>query len=137
LSWILFLDVLSFENTPSYIFNVIVTDDGEGNLSDIGAITVRLNDVIEAVLPANNYISPNNDGINDVFLIENVTLYQDFTLLIIDQYGNVVLKQDQYQNDWNGTDSSGRPLATGVYYYSMQGSGAPYKYEGSITLFRE
>lgn len=128
---------LNFETNSVYVFNVRVTDDGEGNLSSVGKITVRLEDVIKTVLPANNYVSPNNDGKNDVFFIRNVSLYQDYRLLILDQYGSVVLDQTGYQNDWDGSDSSGRELATGVYYYSLTATGAPIAFKGSITLFRE
>ena len=128
---------LDYEQYPVFNLFVEAKDDGLGQLSDTAQVTIRLEDVMERELPANNFISPNGDGYNDVFFIQNVQIYSDYTLLIMDQFGNVVYKRKPYINDWDGTSDSGKALPSGVYYYKMSSEFEPYVYQGSITLIRE
>lgn len=128
---------LDYETQPVYNLTIMVMDNGVGQLSDTATVTIRLEDIIELELPANNLISPNDDGKNDVFFIQNVSLYFGYTLVIIDQFGNVVFKMIDYDNSWAGVSDDGRELTTGVYYYRMTSPDSQYIYEGSITLIRD
>jgi gliding motility-associated-like protein len=65
-----------------------------------------------------NVITPNSDGTNDIFEIEN--LPENTEVLILNRWGNVVFSSDNYQNNWDGKDSSGRTLVTGVYTYKFK-----------------
>jgi gliding motility-associated-like protein len=65
-----------------------------------------------------NVITPNGDGINDIFKIEN--LPENTEVIILNRWGNVVLKSDNYQNNWDGKDSSGKVLVDGVYTYKFK-----------------
>jgi len=48
--------------------------------------------------------SPNNDGINDTFVISHLAeLYPLFTLEIYNRYGNKVYQGDINTPDWDGT----------------------------------
>ncbi len=70
--------------------------------------------------------SPNGDGINDEFLIENIELYEDNELIIFSRWGNIVYKKEGYTNSepWNGVANTGvrigrGPVPTGVYLYIL------------------
>jgi gliding motility-associated-like protein len=128
---------LDYETQPVFNMTVRVADSGVGRLLDSATVTVRLEDIIEQELPANNLISPNDDGKNDVFFVQNVSLYFGYTLVIIDQFGNVVFNMVNYDNSWSGVSDDGRELTTGVYYYRMTSPDSQYIYEGSITLIRD
>jgi gliding motility-associated-like protein len=65
-----------------------------------------------------NVITPNNDNINDIFEIKN--LPENTEVFILNRWGNVVLKSDNYQNNWDGKDSSGKELVDGVYTYKFK-----------------
>jgi gliding motility-associated-like protein len=65
-----------------------------------------------------NVITTNGDGINDFFEIEN--LPENTEVIILNRWGNVVLKSDNYQNNWDGKDSSGKELVDGVYTYKFK-----------------
>jgi gliding motility-associated-like protein len=65
-----------------------------------------------------NVISPNNDGVNDLFEIEN--LQENTELIILNRWGNVVFSSTNYQNNWDGKDTSGKELADGVYTYKYK-----------------
>jgi gliding motility-associated-like protein len=67
---------------------------------------------ISAVTPfVPNFISPNNDGKNDVF---EVRVAGSVDLNIYNRWGRPVFQADDYQNDWGPKD-----LASGVYYYEI------------------
>lgn len=83
-------------------------------------------------LPSANYISPNGDGKNDFWVVENVEIYKEFELFILDQYGQVLYnKTNNYQNEWDGK-YNGEALPTGNYYYIFRNDNLLYK--GNITL---
>ncbi len=81
-----------------------------------------------------NVITANNDGINDYFVIDEAKLYPNNQLTIINRWGNVVFKEDVYQNTFNGLD-----LSDGVYfyvfYYDYRGD-LNHKKEGYLTIVR-
>jgi gliding motility-associated-like protein len=82
-----------------------------------------------------NLYTPNGDGINDVFEIRGLELFQENQLVIINRWGNEVYKTTNYKNDWQGTG-----LSEGTYYYLLrvrENTGAAWKvYKGYITLIR-
>ena len=64
-----------------------------------------------------NVFTPNNDGINDLFKIDN--LPQNTEVVILNRWGNVVYSSENYQNNWDGKDNSGTVLVEGVYTYKF------------------
>jgi gliding motility-associated-like protein len=65
-----------------------------------------------------NVITPNNDNINDIFEIKN--LPENTEVFILNRWGNVVFSSMNYQNNWDGKDSSGKELFDGVYTYKFK-----------------
>ena len=64
-----------------------------------------------------NVITPNSDGVNDVFEIEN--LPENTEVIILNRWGNLVYSSANYQNNWDGKDTFGKELADGVYTYKF------------------
>jgi gliding motility-associated-like protein len=62
-----------------------------------------------------NVLTANDDGVNDLFEIQN--LPENTELIILNRWGNVVFSSQNYQNNWDGKDTSGKELTDGVYYY--------------------
>jgi gliding motility-associated-like protein len=65
-----------------------------------------------------NVITPKSDGINDLFEIEN--LPENTEVIILNRWGNVVFSSSNYQNNWDGKDTSGKELVDGVYTYKFK-----------------
>jgi gliding motility-associated-like protein len=78
-------------------------------------VTVR----VQQPLVIYNTISPNNDGSNDYFVIENLDTYSNHRLRIIDRWGKEVFFSENYQNNWDGT-LDGEPLPNDTYYYIIE-----------------
>jgi gliding motility-associated-like protein len=64
-----------------------------------------------------NVITPNSDELNDLFEIEN--LPENTELIILNRWGNIVFSSANYQNNWDGNDTSGKELTGGVYTYKF------------------
>jgi gliding motility-associated-like protein len=129
-------NTLDYEKILSYAISIRVTDPG--GLFAFADMEIEIVDVIESELPlpANNFISPNNDGFNDFFMIQNPDLYQDYKLTIFNNAGKVVFTMSGYDNTWSGTDNSRHDLAPGAYYYTFKSSSNPVSFKGSLTLVR-
>jgi gliding motility-associated-like protein len=83
-------------------------------------------------LPSANYISPNGDGKNDFWKIDNVDIYKEFGLQIFDQFGLVIYEvTENYHNEFDGK-LNGNSLPTGNYYYIFKNERITYK--GNITI---
>ncbi|MEM8524429.1 MAG: gliding motility-associated C-terminal domain-containing protein [Bacteroidota bacterium] len=63
-------------------------------------------------------MSPNGDGINDVFFISNIDLFPDNHLQVYNRWGHLVYEAEGYKNDWQGT-WKGRLLPDGTYFYIL------------------
>ena len=61
-------------------------------------------------------LSPNNDGVNDYFVIEGAETFSKNTLTIYNRWGNQILDVKSYKNDWAGT-WNGQPIPDGTYFY--------------------
>jgi len=69
--------------------------------------------VTTEILQIPNVITPNNDGKNDAFLIEN--LPEQSTLTIFNRWGNIVYSSLNYQNNWKADG-----VIAGTYYYLLK-----------------
>lgn len=65
---------------------------------------------VENILPP-NVITPNNDGRNDVFVINNIR--DNWKLEIFNRWGRRVFASDNYRNDWGGEGMSA------TYFYLL------------------
>lgn len=86
-----------------------------------------------------NVFTPNNDGLNDDFLITNIKRYPTNYFVIYNRWGIKVFEQNNYSNDnpWKGFNfNTNSKCVDGVYFYKLkiEGSSNPI-YEGFIHLF--
>lgn len=68
-------------------------------------------------------LSPNGDGINDVFIIEGIQAYPENQVKIVSRIGNLVYEQKGYDNEkvaFAGKSKGGDQLPDGTYYYSIE-----------------
>ena len=69
-----------------------------------------------------NIITPNGDGINDYFIIDDAYSQLRNQLLIFNRWGNKLCEASPYRNDFDGKD-----ISEGVYFYQYypEGTGNP------------
>jgi len=82
---------------------------------------------------AANLLSPNGDGLNDYWKIENIELYPENEVKVFDKSGRIIFSKKGYTNDWDGR-IAGSSLNEDTYYYLIDfGPGQPKK-KGFITM---
>lgn len=64
-------------------------------------------------------VSPNDDGINDEWTIQNITDYPDNEVRVFNRWGGRVYRERGYDNTWQGTFQDGKPLPDGTYFYHV------------------
>ena len=86
-----------------------------------------------------NTFTPNNDGINDVFLPEALKLRSvNFKMSIFDKNGKLIYSTTDVFAPWDGT-MNGQPAPQDTYVWSVSlinEEGAPEQYRGTIFLDR-
>lgn len=84
-----------------------------------------------------NLITPNGDGLNDKWTIENIQTVPDNSVIILNRSGGVVWQADAYDNDtvvWKGNDQQDRLLPNGTYFFLIEAQGQQFK--GFLELLR-
>lgn len=83
-------------------------------------------------------ITPNGDGQNDVWIIDNIEQFPDNEVSIYNRLGEEVWSGSGYNNrdiSWNGEGNGrGRPLVSATYFYIVKINGNIYK--GWVELTR-
>ncbi len=83
-----------------------------------------------------NVISPNNgDDSNDTWVIPNEYANNEHEIIIMDNYGKIVLQKINYLSDWPVKGSIEFKSVNPVYYYIINKNGSPVK-KGSITIIQ-
>ena len=85
---------------------------------------------------ANNILTPNGDGQNDKWLVDNLSSYPNNQLIIMDRSSRVIYRKTGYANDWDGM-FNGAPLPPDTYYFVLtfdSPSGKKVSKEGYITI---
>jgi gliding motility-associated-like protein len=137
-------NTLFFNNTNTTInfkadSNCIVVAKGlsiEGcKDSAFGELIVRPN-LANVFIP--NAFSPNNDNINDYWVIKNLNLFLGTTVTVFNRNGQIVFNSVGYNKPWNGTFmNTGQLLPLGVYYYIIKIGGELSKiFNGTITILK-
>lgn len=116
-----------------------VADDqasGQKGLNTAGTVQKNLLKNNAERLEADNILTPNGDGVNDVWVVKNTEAFPGNMVKIFDQSGKLVYTKKGYDNTWNGT-YNGNPLPEGTYYYIFfYGAGTGQK-NGFITIVRQ
>ncbi|MBI2967330.1 MAG: gliding motility-associated C-terminal domain-containing protein [Bacteroidetes bacterium] len=66
-----------------------------------------------------NVITPNGDGVNDRFFVNEILLRGKTRLIVYNRWGFKVFDDDNYNNNWKGTKWNGVDLEEGTYFYVL------------------
>lgn len=123
------------KDAGTYYISAVATDD-KGLTNTSGTITINLDKKKDAIL-ASNIITPNGDGRNDKWMIEDISNFPNNKVTIFTKKGQIIFTTRNYSNDsnyWEGL-FNGSPLREDTYFYSIDiGTNQPYT--GFITLIR-
>ncbi|RZK63086.1 MAG: T9SS type B sorting domain-containing protein [Hymenobacter sp.] len=107
---------------------------GSGGCASSDQVTVTVRQPIR--IP--NAISPNGDGNDDTWQIDNIEQFPDNTVNVFNRWGNKIFSATNYSraNEWRG-DINGQPAPIGTYYYVVVTKGPLGRsYAGYIVIVR-
>lgn len=122
--------------TGNYIVNIY----GNNGCSYSTIVNVGLDSDAACELIFYSGITPNGDGKNDAWIIENIEMFPDNYVAIYNRWGNEVWFEEHYDNDkivWkgnNGNKDEGDEMADATYFYIAVVEGKTYK--GWVELTR-
>jgi len=146
------VNVLSSSPPYTYLWNFGKTDPVVRGLPP-GDYTVTVTDatgydtVIHVNVPANGGLcsivpeqvfTPNDDGYNDSWYIDNIERYPDNKVLVFNRWGQKVFEQEGNYVPWNGMDLLGVPVPDNAYYYIIYGNKNDETtiVKGSVSIIR-
>jgi gliding motility-associated-like protein len=96
-----------------------------------------MNILIATGLTIYSGFTPNGDGTNDFWDIDDIIFYPNATVKVFDRWGRLVFSSVGYADDqrWDGK-YQGKDLPTGTYYYIIDLKDGSEPYKGPVTIVR-
>jgi gliding motility-associated-like protein len=118
-------------NTVNTSYTVTVTDPNGCTASDSMHVFIYP----QITIPSG--FSPNTDGKNDVWQIDNIQQFPNCVVEVFNRWGEPLFYSKGYGTPWDGT-YKGQQLPVGTYYYiiNLNHPSFPNAYTGPITIFR-
>jgi gliding motility-associated-like protein len=117
--------------TPRDDVNYTVTVTSADGCSASDQVFVKLLKLLE--IP--NVFSPNNDGVNDRWVIKYLESYPGATIEIFNRYGQKVYQSVGYSKPWDGT-YKGNQVPAGTYYYIINPKNGRQQFAGYVDIIR-
>lgn len=102
----------------------------------VGSDTIVVRFCGELEIP--NAFTPNEDGFNDTWNIEQLFVFENVTVDIFNRWGERVFHSSGYTSDqfWDGTNEKGKKLPMDAYYYVIDLHNGEEPIVGSVTIIR-
>jgi gliding motility-associated-like protein len=97
--------------------------------------TARMTVSVITVLFVPDAFTPNNDGVNDNWVIRGINDYPDCRVEVYNRWGNPVFVSQGYSKPWDGR-SEGQDLPPAVYQYVIKPGGSQPHRSGSLLITR-
>lgn len=121
-------DKISVSINPG-VYSVTVTDENLCNEDAVFHVAVMSSDCIP------NVFSPNDDGSNDIWNLEDAFFYADSKVKVFNRYGKLVFKSED-NTPWDGKNRSGNDVEDGAYFYVIDLGNDLKKIKGTVTIIR-
>jgi gliding motility-associated-like protein len=119
-------------NPPSTIVYTVLVTTAQGCSASDSVIVSVVPNIVHG-----NGITPNGDGANDEWIIDNIELFPNCNVEVYNRWGELLFQSIGYKDHWKGV-FKGQPLPVGTYYYiiNLNDSRFPEPETGPITIVR-
>lgn len=107
----------------SYSVTVLAINSNSVTIDSVSFSYTILANTEPCLITIYNGFTPDGDGINDNWIIENIDNYPTNTVSIFNRWGNKVWSTSNYNNTnnfWNGKHTNGSSLPSGTYFYIIE-----------------
>jgi len=123
-------------NSPGTYTVILISQ--KGICKDTAMKVVKVD--IPSKLEVPNVFTPNDDGINDNFILHTANL-TDITVSIFDRWGVSMYEVNTEKGNisWDGKNMGGQPVPSGTYFWIIKATGkdgAAYEEKGFLSLYR-
>ena len=108
-------------------YQVIVMDDNDCK----DTIDVFIDNEIFIFIPTG--ISPNSDGVNDTWEIQGISSAENYSVKILNRWGNTLYSSSNEYTPWDGIYNGSR-VPTSDYYYIIELYSLNKVYTGTLTV---
>lgn len=125
------------DTTGTFTYTLTVTDPL--GCTDTDVLLVTILDTATTTPPIDtskipnliicNFMTPNGDGDNDVWNIIDIEYYLDNEVTILNKNGQILFKQEAYNNTWGGEG-----IPDGSYYYIVKINALDKTFKGVLTV---
>lgn len=129
-----------FSGNDVFTYVICNPNYGDGQtICDTATVFVTVINPIVCIPKAYEALSPNGDGRNDFFVIDNIDCngYDKNELTIFNRWGNIVFETKNYgaPNWWNGTfKETGNVVPAGTYFYLLKTNSGEIVLQGYIEV---
>ncbi len=111
-----------------YEINIIDANNCELSL---GSVSLEDPDIDCIRIP--NAFTPNADGVNDTWIIENIDWFADAYIQVFNRWGQEIYGARPSAGDWNGTFNN-KFVPTGTYLYVVNLNNGMKTYTGTVSV---
>ncbi|MDD2635143.1 MAG: gliding motility-associated C-terminal domain-containing protein [Bacteroidales bacterium] len=111
-------------------YNIIITDANQCNF-ELGAII--LVDVDEECIRIPNAFTPNGDGINDTWILENIEMFPKAYIHVFNRWGQQLYHAKGEDEPWDGI-YNGKLVPAGTYLFIINLHNSNKPYIGTVSV---
>ena len=135
---------IDYQSAPGFIgidsLTYEICDMTCATICDTATVIITVEKTIDFSVPGG--FSPNDDNVNDIFVIQGLEEYPNNSLSIFNRWGSIIYQAVPYNNDWDGSATEGTVLmgskvTTGTYFYILDLGEGSEPLRGSIEIKRD
>lgn len=119
-------------NLPAGVYTLIVTDLNGCLQYDTATVNISYEDCLD---PPSAF-TPDGDGYNDTWILQNIENYEGARIKVFNKWGKIIYESGHMYTPWDGT-FNGKKLPSATYYYLIDLNDDSGKtYTGPVTIVR-
>ncbi|MCK9254899.1 MAG: gliding motility-associated C-terminal domain-containing protein [Bacteroidales bacterium] len=123
-------DLPTISGLAQGIYNITIADNND---CEFELPFVNLIDVDEECLKIPNAFTPNGDGINETWIIENIEMFPTAIISVYNRWGQKLFEGKGDGEEWDGK-FNGKLVPTGSYLYVIEMYKRGKNYTGVVTV---
>jgi gliding motility-associated-like protein len=123
-------DSPSFNDLYEGEYNFVISDDHNCTEN----VSIKLIDTPVECIRIPNAFTPNGDGTNDTWEIENLDMFNVYQVQVFNRWGQLLYCGTPGDESWDGTTLEGKKVPTGAYIYVIKLDSGRDKRSGTVSV---